>query len=189
MLRRRHLLIALPVLGLAACEAPRGESSVREGSAPSRGTEIGRLTFNAVDRMLAAAPGILADTPFIVATVADVADLNTAAPFGNLIAELMRARLTQRGMNVTDQRVRSGLRMDRREGELILSREPSALLRAPQAGAIATGTYAAAGDYVYVSLQVVSATDGRILAASSYAVPRWPDAAGLLRRPDPARRT
>jgi TolB-like protein len=186
---RRTVLIALPALALAACEAPRGESSVRDGSAPSRGSDLGRLTFNAVDRMLAAAPGIPSDTPFVVATVADVADLNTAAPFGNQVAEQMRARLTQRGMNVTDQRVRSGLRMDRREGELILSRDPSALLRPPQAGAIATGTYAAAGDYVYVSLQVVSATDGRILAASSYAVPRWPDAAGLLRRPDPARRT
>lgn len=183
---RRQLLL-LPLLVLAACEAPRGESSIREGSSPSRGGDIGRLTFDAVDRMLAAAPGIPADTPFVVATVADVADLNTAAPFGNLIADLMRARLTQRGMHVTDQRVRSSLRMDRREGELILSRDPAALLRPPQAGAIATGTYAASGDYVYVSLQIISATDGRILAASSYAVPRWPDAAGLLRRPDPRR--
>jgi TolB-like protein len=184
---RRLMLLAVPALGLAACEAPQGESSIRQGSAPPRDGEIGRLTYGAVDRMLSGAPGIPTDTPFVVATVADVSDLNTSAPFGNLVAELMRARLTQRGMAVTDLRLRTGLRMDRREGELILSREPGAVLRAPQAGAIATGTYAAAGDYVYVSLQIVSATDGRILAAANYAVPRWPDAAGLLRRPNDRR--
>jgi TolB-like protein len=189
MLPRRLLLLALAPAALAACSDTVGGVAATGASAPSRDGEIGRLTYGAVDRMLAAAPGIPSDTPLVVATVADVNDLNTSSAFGNLVAELVRARLTQRGMRVTDQRLRTGMRLDRREGELMLSREAPALMRPPQAGAVATGTYAAAGEFVYVSLKLMSATDGRIIAAADYAVPRWPEAAGLLRRPESARRT
>ena len=187
MTSRRLILAAAPASLLAGCAELPASSTVAPAAAAPRQGEIGQLTYRAVDQILASAPQLPPETPFLVATVADLHDLNTSSAFGNLVSEMMRSRLAQRGLLVSEQRLRASMRVDRRQGELMLAREAAALLqRSPRAAALFTGTYAAAGQLVYVSLKLVSATDGRILGGADFAVPRFPEAAALLRRPHPA---
>jgi TolB-like protein len=188
----RLALALLAGLGLSACtELVSGgpaTSSVTTGSAPPSGREIGRVTYAAVDRLLAGAPAVGPGTPLVVATFTEARQIETSAPFGHMVADLVRTRLTQQGMAVSEMRLRSNVRLHPEQGDLVLGRTPGQLVRAPAAAAVVTGTYAAGASMVYVSVRMIGATDGRILAAVDFAVPRFPDADALLRVPERPRR-
>jgi TolB-like protein len=166
-----------------------GTSSVMTGSAPPTGREIGRVAYASVDHMLAGAPQLARDTPIAVATLTDAQQIETSTPFGHFIAEIVRSRLAQQGMRVSELRMRSAVRMHPVQGELSLARNPREVLPPPSVAAIVNGTYTVGGRLVFVSLRMVSAADGRILSAVDFAVPRFPDADEMLTaRPANARR-
>ena len=188
----RATLLGLLCLGIAACDSlgigeREASSSVTLGATPPSGRELGRVTYAAVDRLLAAAPAVGRDTPLAVATLTDVQVIDTSAPFGHLMSDLVRTRLAQQGMNVSELRLRTAMRMHPQQGELMLARTARDLVPPPAVSAFVTGTYAPAGELVFVSLRLVGATDGRILSAVDFAVPRYPDAQALLRAPAPQR--
>jgi hypothetical protein len=192
-LRKTHLrkvgqlgLIALVALGLGACSLtdadPGAASSTMAGSTPAVRGDLGSLTYRAVDLMLAETPSLATGTPMVVATVSDIEDLNTASPLGNMVSDLVRTRLVQSGVSVSEMRLRSAVLFDRRQGEIMLTRQLNRLVRPANAAVVMTGTYAAGFTRVYVSLKMVSVADGRILAGADYVVPRGGDVEGLLRR-------
>ncbi len=155
-------------------------------STPAGRSDLGSLTYVALDRLMAGATAIGPDTPLVVATVTDVLRVDRGTRFGNLLADLIRTRLTQRGMTVSEPRLRATMRMAPSQGEFMLGRDTRHLVPPPAAAALLTGTYATGGRMVYVSLKLVSASNGRILSAADFAVPRFPDADELLRDPEPA---
>ncbi len=183
----RAALLGLLCVAVAACETREASSSVTLGATPPSGRELGRVTYAAVDRLLAAAPSVGRDTPLAVATLTDVQVIDSSAPFGHLVSDLVRTRLAQQGMNVSELRLRTAIRMHPQQGELMLARAPRDIVPPPAVSAVVTGTYAPAGELVFVSLRLVGATDGRILSAVDFAVPRYPDAQALLRAPTPQR--
>jgi len=140
-------------------------------------------TYKAVDVMLDATPELLiTKEQMVVGSVEDIQDVNSSTPFGNIISEMVRSRLVQRGLKVADLRVRSSVLLDRTKGEMLLSRDRRALLSPPVATDIVTGTYAVGSDKVYVSLKMIGASDARIVAASDFVTERTPDVNNLLLR-------
>jgi len=183
---RRLGAMSLLLLGLAGCgyadmEPAAADSSAHRGSTPGQKADIGSLTYRAVDLMLAEAVNVPAGTPIVVATVSSVDDLNAAAPIGNMVSDLVRSRLVQSGATVSDMRLRSTVAFNRNNGEFVLSRQPGSLVRPPKTAVVVTGTYAAGYNRVYVSLKMIAAADGRIIAGADYSVPRGGEVEGLLR--------
>ncbi len=182
--RRLGVMFCL-ILGLAACGLTdvdnNAASSAAKGSSPGSKMDIGTLTYRAVDLMLAEAAAVPAGTPMVVATVSNVEDLNKSSPLGNMVADLVRSRLVQGGATVSDMRLRSSVGFDRRNGEMMLSRAPGRLIRPPQTAIVVTGTYSAGYNRVYVSLKMVAAKDGRIIAGADFSVPRGGEVEGMLR--------
>jgi FlgO protein len=178
---------ALFALGLGACSFldgsdPSANSSTIAGSAPAARADLGTLTYRAVDLMLAETPGVATGTPMVVTTISDIDDLNTASPLGNMVSDLVRTRLVQSGASVSEMRMRGAVLFDRKQGEIMLTRQINRLIRPANAAVVVTGTYAAGFSKVYVSLKMVAVADGRILAGADYVLPRGADVEGLLRR-------
>ena len=176
------------MLALAGC-APSPGAPVLAGGAPpafpAHG-ELGSTTYRAVDRLLAGAPGLPPETSLVVSSIVNTQDLRSTTPFGNIIAEMVRGRLVQRGARVSEPRLRTAMRLDQDQGEFMLARDRHAVVPGPSVAGIVTGTYAIADRLIYVSLKLVSATDARIISAADFAVPADADASALLLRPQAA---
>jgi hypothetical protein len=132
--------------------------------------DLGTLTYRAVDLILASAPEVTADTPLIVASISDAQHIDTSSPFGNIVSDMIRTRVVQDGHSASEIRLRSAINF-KGAGEFLLSRNRHALMPAPSAAAIVTGTYAAGSDSLYVSLKLVSASDARIISGADFVVP------------------
>jgi hypothetical protein len=180
------LLLGLATGGLTACGLTEVDnsatSSAAKGSAPGARVDLGTLTYRAVDLMMSEAVSVPAGTPMVVATVANADDLNQSSPLGNMVSDLVRSRLVQAGANVSEMRLRSAVNFDRRNGEMMLSRQAGRLIRPPETAMVVTGTYAAGFNRVYVSLKMVAVADGRIIAGADFSVPRGGEVEGLIRR-------
>jgi hypothetical protein len=94
---------------------------------------------------------------------------------------MIRTRIVQDGYAASEFRLRSAIGFNKGQGEFLLSRNRRALLAAPNAAAIVTGTYAVSFEKVYVSLKLISATDAHIMAGADFVVP-LKDVSGLLPR-------
>lgn len=169
------------LLALAGCSQPNNDIAFSTITQQAADRGLDARTYKAVDAMLAEAPELLTTRgPVVVGSVEDIHDVNSSTPFGNIISEMVRSRLVQRGLAVTELRVRSSVLLERTKGELVLSRDRRALVAPPIASNIATGTYAIASGKVYVSLKIIAANDARIIAASDFVADRTPDVNELL---------
>jgi hypothetical protein len=173
------MAVALPVL-LAGCDpqAP-ANSSVTMGASPYIRGDLGTLTYRAADLLVAGAPDLTANTPLLVATIADVQDLETSSALGNIVSDMIRTRLVQTGHNASDMRLRSDISFNKKQGEFALARNRRALMPPPNAAAMVTGTYGVGYQKVYVSLKLTSVTDAHIISGADFAVPLL-DVVGLL---------
>ena len=183
-----HRLAALAIMaGMSACAdmgadgPPFSRSGVTVGNFVPQDADPGQATYRAVDRMLDAAPGRLnPNGAMIVGTISDISNVDRSSVLGNLIADHARTRLVQRGMPVTELRLRSAVRMDRTQGEMVIARDPRAVLRPADASEVVTGTYAMGDSQVHVSLKIVAASTGRIVAAADFNLPRTMEMDALL---------
>jgi hypothetical protein len=175
------LVIGIALAGCGANLTGQADSSVLAGSAPYGKNDLGTLTYRAVDLILAAASGVSVDSPLIVASVADTQNLESSSALGNIVADMIRTRIVQDGYAASEFRLRSAIGFNKGQGEFLLSRNRRALLAAPNAAAIVTGTYAVSFEKVYVSLKLISATDAHIMAGADFVVP-LKDVSGLLPR-------
>jgi TolB-like protein len=171
---RRSVFVGSLVFALAGCvndpHVP-ATSSVTLGSSPFVRGDLGSLTYRAVDLMLQSAPEVTASTPLIVASISDAENMERSSALGNIVADMIRTRITQDGRTASEFRLRSAIGFSKGEGEFMLSRNRRALMPAPNASAVVTGTYAVDTDSLYVSLKLVSTSDARIISAADYVVP------------------
>ncbi len=177
-------MLALLGCGLAGCGLadPQhlGSSSVTAGASPYDRGDLGSLTYRAVDLILAGAPDVTASTPLIVASIADTQNVESGTALGNIVADMIRTRIAQDGYTASEFRLRNEVSFSKGEGEFLLSRNRRALMGAPKAAAIVTGTYATSYEKVYVSIKLVSAADAHIIAGADFVMPLQ-DVSGLLR--------
>ena len=159
-------------LGGCALGASSPASSVMRGSSPETRGDVGTLTYRAVDRLVSAVPDLASGKPVVVGSIVDVQRVDKSMPFGNLVADLARSRLVQKGVQVSEMRLRGAVLLDRKQGEIMLANDRNLVRPPPSASAVLTGTYAAGSDFIFVSLKMVSVLDARIVAAVDFAVPR-----------------
>ncbi|MEG6549597.1 FlgO family outer membrane protein [Desulfocurvibacter africanus] len=151
---------------------------------------------NLVDRNHEAADALLLKAgasldkgkPILVATIMDVADLTKTSRFGLITADMLAGRLAQQGYTVLEIKLdRENLYTLTGTGEMLLSNELRNLSASFGAQAVLIGTYAPAGEQVYVSAKLVRAKDSVIIAAEDYRL-QGDDVASLI-DPDLALRT
>jgi hypothetical protein len=177
------LLAALMASSLAACQpyTDIATSIVAMDAARLIPTDLRTCIYGTVDDMLNQSPLLVATGgPIVVGSIADIQDVNQTTPLGNTIAELVRSRLVQKGLTVTDLRLRARVRLDHAQGEMTLSRDMQAVVPPPIAAEIVSGTYAVGNGTIYVSLKVIAASDARIMAAGDFTLPRTADVDRLL---------
>ena len=176
MMRRvRHVSLCIAVLATSGCAqyyyGERGGVQVR--------TDVLQTNYEAADRLLQAAP-LDPRRSVLVSTSVSVDRLNESSRLGRLFSEQIAGRLVQRGVPVTEVRLREQLALQPSQGELLLSRELREVSQAHDAQAVVVGTYAVSGAMVYVSLKIVNPQGNQVVAASDYALPVDDNIRGLL---------
>ena len=122
---------------LSACATfhdPGQLSCHATGTYPARiyAKSLPELTYLAVDKLtLCGWPNISPAVPMVVSSITDSRLVDRSTTFGNVVADLVRSRLAQDGMNVSDARLRSGMLLKPDQGEMMLVRDPSSLVPPP----------------------------------------------------------
>jgi hypothetical protein len=165
------LAIALP---LAGCEtgSSSANSSVSAGFRPDERGALGTLTYRAVDKLVAEVPDLALGRSVVVGSILDVQRVDKSLPFGSLVADLARSRLVQKGVLVSEMRLRTAVLLDKKQGAVTLSNDRASVVPPPSAAAILTGTFAASDETIFVSLKLVAVSDARIVGAVDFVVPR-----------------
>lgn len=109
--------------------------------------------------------------PVLVATLVNVDWLFESSRLGRMFSEQISARLVQRGLRVTEVKLRDSLLLEPAQGEILLSREAREVSRAQNAQAVLVGTYAVSATVLYVNLKLVNPVGNTVIAAHSYALP------------------
>lgn len=136
-------------------------------------------SYRAADALLLGPP-LDPALPVLVGTVVDVDRVSESTRLGRLISEQIAGRLAQRGVRVTELKLRETLAMRPGQGELLLSRQAQEVGRTQSAQAVVVGTYATSSTAVYVSLKLVNALGNAVMAACDYALPMDAGVRGLL---------
>ncbi|MGL4408476.1 FlgO family outer membrane protein [Zoogloea sp.] len=122
------------------------------------------------------------NSPFIVATLVNIDQLEQSSTLGRLISEQVASKMTQLGHNVLELKVRNSVYLKRNEGELLLTREIREVANNHRAQAVIVGTYAESATLVYVNLKVVNPATNVVLAAHDYALPLNKQVRSMLRK-------
>ena len=142
-------------------------------------TNLIDVNERAADALLQTAP-LDARQPVLVATLVHVDRLTESSRLGRMFSEQIAARMVQRGLRVTEVKLRENLLLQRDQGELLLSREVREVSQAQDAQAVVVGTYAASNSVVYINLKLVNPVGNTVVAAHSYAVPMDENVRALL---------
>lgn len=179
--RRRVLSAALATVAAAtAVLGATGCARFYYGSAtPTDPVDLVEANYRAADVLVQTAP-LDPALPVLVATIVQVDRLNESSRLGRLISEHIAGRLAQRGVRVTELKLRETLAMRPGQGELLLSREAREVTQAQAAQAVVVGTYAVSPGAVFVSLKLVNPVGNIVLAACDYALPMDATVRGLV---------
>lgn len=161
----------LATLGIQGC-ASNPVSAYYYGDRTGGGarTDLIEVNERATDALLLHAV-LDANQPVLVATLVNVDRLNESSRLGRIFSEQIAGRMVQRGLRVTEVKLRESLVLHRDQGELLLSREAREVSQAQNAQAVVVGTYAMSASMLYLSLKLVNPMGNHVVAAHSYAVP------------------
>lgn len=162
---------ALAIAGLQGCETVSPMHSYYYGDRPGAArSNLIEVNERAADALLQTVP-LDASKPVLVATLVQVDRLSESSRLGRMFSEQIAARLVQRGLRVTEVKLRDSLLLARDQGELLLSREVREVSQAQDAQAVVVGTYAVSSTVVYINLKLVNPVGNTVVAAHNYAVP------------------
>lgn len=174
-------LMAAAALGLQGCADMA--SAYYYGD---RGGSFGILRTDLIERNDRATDALLLDArldarqPVLVATLVNVDRLTESSRLGRIFSEQIAGRMVQRGLRVTEVKLRERLALQRDQGELLLSREVREVSQAQNAQAVVVGTYAVSATMLYITLKLVNPEGNAVVAAHNYAVPVNDDVRTLL---------
>ncbi|HEU6436380.1 MAG TPA: FlgO family outer membrane protein [Nitratidesulfovibrio sp.] len=187
-------ILLTAVLSLALCAAPARADSGPVGAAarqpavpdavlvnPPEGSELLNANTYAADALHAVmASRVSTGSPILVATLADVDNLERSTPFGRVTMQQIASRLGQHGYRVLEARMGRAMTFSP-QGEFLLSRDATRLMQSEyDAQAALVGTYSLAGGTAYVSLRVVRLDDAAVVAAYEYHLPVRGDTRRLM---------
>lgn len=172
MLRR---LIMVPALLLvAACTDPLLYLTQPHDD------NLTREAYRAADKIVEQMPkNGQALGPIIYTTFVDIHDLDKTSRFGQMMAETVSSRLTQRGYDMEEVRLRNQLGMNK-DGEFMLSRDFTEVAAQHQAWAALVGTYASANDKVMLNVKVVDLASGTVGVSYDVVLDKGDETEALL---------
>lgn len=188
MVTRRHTLrwlataaMAASTLHLTGCASSYYYGVAAGGGAAGAAprTSVIHANHHAADMLLQNAP-LDREHAVLVATLVNVDRLGESSRLGRIFSEQIAGRLVQRGLPVTELKLRETVMIQREQGELLLSRELRELSRSHDAQAVVVGTYAASATVLYVSIKLVKPEGNVVVAAHNYAVPMDDNVRALL---------
>lgn len=118
----------------------------------------------------------------IIATLANIDELDNSSTLGRSVSEQISARFTQNNYNMIELKFRHSVYMAQGQGEMMLTREIHQLANTHSAQAVIVGTYAQSRDFVYINLKVIQPNTNTVLAVHDYALPLDENNRHMLRR-------
>ena len=168
-MKRRLALGALAALALPGCaNYYYGDGGPRLSGLQT--SDLLSLNYQAADQLLSQV-NLDPQFPLLVATLVHVDRLQESSRLGRIAAEQIAGRIVQRGLRVTEVKLRENLVLQRDQGVLLLSRELREVSQSQDAQAVLVGTYAPSATQVYVSLKLVAPEGNVVMAAQDYALP------------------
>jgi len=146
---------------------------------PGEKDDMARLIYLAAQTLSDRSENLDKAHPIVVATIVSVDNLETSSTFGRLASQLVADRIAQRGYLVRDVNYMRALTVGK-TGELVLSREATKISESISAQAIVAGTYAVAGNEIYLNLRLLRADSGELLSSVDVAIPRNENTEPLL---------
>jgi len=146
----------------------------------TKDSDIVAVSYAATDRLMnEAAVSIDRNKPILVASVANVDNLDESSSFGLIVSEQIGSRLSQLGYTVIESKLRGTLAING-NGEFMLSRDARKIAAAHDAQAVLVGSYAAGPHSAMVSLKIIRLADAKVVAAFDYSMPMGPNTAWLI---------
>lgn len=181
---KKNILVIIALIFLWGCTSSVGSSTTWTSTYGSKGdSDFIKNNYKATETLVATLTKPMdSNVPIIVATIVNIDELTESSRLGRTISEQVGAKLTHLGFKVIELKMRSNIFVKRNEGELLLSRELSEVMRNHRAQAVVVGTYAVANDFVYVNLKMVNEDKNIIIAAHDYTLNMDKNIASLLKR-------
>jgi hypothetical protein len=175
-MRRSFICLAVVVIAATAsgCASPDGKVNAdaqNTAQAANHKSDLASLVYLAAQTLGDRAESLDKARPIIVSTVVSVDHLEHASTFGRLVSQLVANRLQQRGYLVRDVTYMRALELRPGTGELVLTREASKVGATANAQAVVAGTYAVAGQEIYLNLRLIDAASGVVVASTDAVIP------------------
>jgi FlgO protein len=169
-----------PMVGIPAL-APADAYTGDLGAADQVRSSIRHTVDEAVQKLVEPLNDSHRAYPVVVATAADLNNLQVTRTFGMTVSEQVVGSLVYRGFRVREARLRSGLALRDDSGELLLSRDSRDIMLGEfQAVWVVVGTYSVAARSVLVQLRALNLSDGLIHSTASFELPLDADMRALL---------
>ena len=117
----------------------------------------------------------------LVTSFVNMENIETSSAFGRMSMQQVSSRVAQHGFTVLEVRLANALTMDRKQGELMLTRDSAKLLEANHdAHAVLVGVYSRTADKIFISARVIRLADTAVIASYEYYLPLIGDVRYLL---------
>lgn len=122
--------------------------------------------------LIANASEVVADEYVVaVSTFVSLDNLYATSSLGRFLGEQMLSTLQQAGLEVIEVRKTPGMMVSPYHGEYALSRNMDEISLVQQAQAVVVGTYAVAGQEIFVNARLLRNDDNRVLSSASMVLP------------------
>lgn len=122
--------------------------------------------------LIANASEVVADEYVVaVSTFVSLDNLYATSSLGRFLGEQLLSTLQQAGLEVIEVRKTPGMMVSPYHGEYALSRSMDEISLVQTAQAVVVGTYAVAGQEIFVNARLLRNSDNRVLASASLVLP------------------
>ena len=138
---------------------------------PPQDADIVAESYSAGDRLLAIALQELNENKsLLVASFINIDRPGESSLFGQIVADQISSRITQKGYRVLEHKIPIGGFTQGSAGNSVQSPDVRKLAQFHDVQAIVVGTYAMAASKVYVNARIIRVTDDIVLASYDYSL-------------------
>ncbi len=139
-------------------------------------------SYEAADRLMEnLITDLDASKTLLVASFVDIDNVERSNTLGRMVSEQISSRISQHGFGVIEIKLREQLSVRPETGELLLSRDYTALRDGNDAQAVVVGSYALGQNKLYVNARIVRLNDNVVIAAHNYSLPIGTNTRSMIR--------
>ena len=153
------------LLGVGQSGGQAVDSAGQGAALQAKVTQLGKA-------LMANASEVVADEYVVaVSTFVSLDNLYATSSLGRFLGEQMLSTLQQAGLEVIEVRKTPGMMVSPYHGEYALSRSMDEIALVQGAQAVVVGTYAVAGQEVFINARLLRNDDNRVLSSASLVLP------------------